>query len=312
MGLPLDPKLAVLYGKCVNAAYGMYKRDCSVLQPEPNPGDIPDPYELVAWVNMSDFIFDNKLPQFYGYIARNKNDRHDFILAIRGTEGLVEWIDDVFIHLVPFAQVPHAGRVAQGFDQIYSSLKVIRRPHTADGQMKAAAPGPAAAIAAPQPLQVMTGSFLEQIEQLADSLEPPAPAGAMALAPEAKPRRSFVVAGHSLGAALTTLFVIENKEKGMFDITTSCTFASPRVGNMQFAATFNLLPVNSWRIFNDQDVVPRVPLSIPVLADYTPVNDGFKVSSNGVTCFNPVCWHSMMTYLHLLDPTIPLDNSCRK
>jgi len=215
MGLPLDPKLAVLYGKCVNAAYGMYKRDCSVLQPEPNPGDIPDPYELVAWVNMSDFIFDNKLPQFYGYIARNKNDRHDFILAIRGTEGLVEWIDDVFIHLVPFAQVPHAGRVAQGFDQIYSSLKVIRRPHTADGQMKAAAPGPAAAIAAPQPLQVMTGSFLEQIEQLADSLEPPAPAGAMALAPEAKPRRSFVVAGHSLGAALTTLFVIENKEKGM-------------------------------------------------------------------------------------------------
>lgn len=36
---------------------------------------------------------------------------------------------------------------------------------------------------------------------------------------------------------------MENREKNKFDISTVCTFASPRVGNAEFVNQFNQLPL---------------------------------------------------------------------
>src|SRR5260370_7735396 len=104
----------------------MFKGDRTLLRPA--PGDIPEPYELVAWLNMSDFTFwGHEIPKFYGIIGRHREQKHNFVLAIRGTEGWVEWLDDAVVRLVPFRQVPHAGRVSRGFDKIYSTLKAATR-----------------------------------------------------------------------------------------------------------------------------------------------------------------------------------------
>ena len=54
---------------------------------------------------------------------------------------------------MPFKQVSSAGRVAFGFDNIYSTLKVVPVPHTA---LEGAAAEPE-----------LTGSFGDQLEQLA-------------------------------------------------------------------------------------------------------------------------------------------------
>jgi hypothetical protein len=308
MSRPLDKQEAILYGRFVNAAYAMFKRDRTLLRPA--PGDIPEPYELVAWLNMSDFTFwGHEIPKFYGIIGRHREQKHNFVLAIRGTEGWVEWLDDAVVRLVPFRQVPHAGRVSRGFDKIYSTLKVVKR-HV--GAEVAPAAKPSAAPAATPPPEVMVGSFAEQLEQLADTLEEPGVQEQMRMAKEKRPRRSFVVTGHSLGSALATLFVMENKEKNKFDISTVCTFASPRVGNAEFVRQFNELPLDSWRIVNRQDIVPKVPLHIPVLFDYEHVATPFGFSSAGVVKGNPGCWHAMSTYLHWLDPSIGVDTECTR
>lgn len=308
MGRPLDKLEAVLYGKFVNAAYAMFKRNQSVLHPEPATGDVPDPYEMIAWVIMSDFTFWGKeIPKFYGLIGRHQQQRRNFILAIRGTEGAVEWLDDATAFLVPFRQVPRAGKVERGFDKIYSTLKVVKR-HPGVKFAPAAKPGVApAAGSAPGP-EVMQGSFAEQLEQLADTLEEPT---VMSLTKERRPRRSFVVTGHSLGSALATLFVMENKEKNKFDITTVCTFASPHVGNTEFVNQFNQLPLASWRIANTQDLVPKVPLRLPFF-DFQHVATPYEFSSAGVVKWSPACWHSMSTYLHWLDPNIDVDPECKR
>jgi lipase (class 3) len=154
----------------------------------------------------------------------------------------------------------------------------------------------------------MTGAFADQLEQLADTLEGPE---VMSLAKERRPRRSFIVTGHSLGSALATLFVMENDRKKKFEISTICTFASPRVGNAEFVRRFNLLPLDSWRIVNTQDIVPKVPLHIPVLFGYEHVATESAFSSAGVVKWNPGCWHSMYSYLHWLDPSIGLDAKCK-
>jgi len=302
MGRPLDKPEAAFYGRFIDAAYALFKRDRLELRPEPGPNDIPAPYELVAWLNMSDFAFGDEVPKFYGFIARNQQDRHAYLLAIRGTEGWIEWLDDAMVHLVPFTQVPSAGRVYHGFDKIYSTLKVIKRHGVAAGALQAR---PAIE------LDFLPGSFAEQLEQLADGLEEPAVQQRMRVNLAERPRRSFIVTGHSLGAALCTLFVIENKEKKKFDISTSCTFASPRVGNMEFARLFNQLPITSWRIVNTQDVVPKIPLHVPMIFDYEHVDTLYDFSSAGMVKWNPVCWHSMTTYLHWLDGSIAVDADCK-
>ncbi|CAI7869395.1 unnamed protein product [Closterium sp. NIES-54] len=73
----------------------------------------------------------------------------------------------------------------------------------------------------------------------------------------------IMVTGHSLGGALSTLFTYDlaqsdiKKQHG-FNLSLY-NFGSPRVGNHAFAARFNQLVGDSWRIANDHDIVPRVP-----------------------------------------------------
>jgi lipase (class 3) len=301
MGRPLVSGEAVGYGEYVEGAYRMYLRNRAELQPEPQPGDIPNTHEFVAWIRMSDFSIDEVVPKFYGFVARDKATQRNFVLAIRGTEGAIEWFDDAACYLVPFAQLRHTGRVAHGFDRVYSTMKIVQHPDTAVELMKAG------------PLAELQGSFGDQLEALHKRLEEEARIKNAAVAVNAakgRPDRPYVVTGHSLGAALTTLFVMENEAKQKFDIAISCTFASPRVGNMEFVRAFNLLPITSWRIVNRWDLVPKLPIHIPVILDFEHVNTAYEFSSKGMVKANPVCWHAIETYLHLLDANQPVRTEC--
>ncbi|HTX16400.1 MAG TPA: lipase family protein [Candidatus Baltobacteraceae bacterium] len=298
MGQSLDKQKALLYGKFVLAAYTMFKnQNPDPLRPE--PAGIPDGWEVGAWIHMSDFVLNLEEPKFYGIVAHEIANEDSRIIAIRGTEGPVEWLDDGDALLVPFHQVPATGRVSQGFDRIYGTLKVVRRPLPRPG----VAPGGAAAAS-----ETFAGSFAEQLDQLAVIREKER--GFAASAEGARRKRPTIVTGHSLGAALTTLFVMENADKRKFDITTSCTFASPRVGNMDFARPFNKLPIVSWRIFNKHDLVTKIPPHIPIVLDYEHVNDAYEINSSGYAKNNLLCWHEMQTYLHGLDQTFPVCAEC--
>ena len=82
MGQPLDPQLALLYGKFVEAAYTMFgNQNPDPLRPEPD--GIPPGWELGAWIHMSDFILDVVEPKFYGIVAHEINNPDSRIIAIR-------------------------------------------------------------------------------------------------------------------------------------------------------------------------------------------------------------------------------------
>lgn len=79
---------------------------------------------------------------------------------------------------------------------------------------------------------------------------------------------NFVIAGHSLGGALTTLsaFDIATNSQGISDVYPNIyayTFASPRCGNIQFVDAYNNLDICSFRIFNTADIVPSLPPPAP-------------------------------------------------
>lgn len=305
MPQPLDPKLAFFYGQFVQAAYTMFRSPQGGNPLRPEPAGIPDGWELAAWIHMSDFLLTFKEPEFYGIVCRKIGDPDTRIVAIRGTEGAIEWIDDAAALPRPFRQVPETGRVAGGFDRIYTSMKVVKRKLQEDEKLMAK---PELKVAATQ--ETFEGSFAEQLDQLATTHEL-AHGKRMSLA-EKRPLRPMVVTGHSLGAALATLFVMENASKKKFDITTSCTFASPRVGTLEFARAFDQLPITSWRIVNTLDVVPKLPPHIPLALEYDHVDTEFKFSSADFSKNSLVCWHCMETYLHWLDQGSVLRNECSR
>jgi hypothetical protein len=253
---------------------------------------------------MSDFVLTFKELEFYGIVVHEIANPDSRIIAIRGTEGVIEWIDDAAAIPIPFRQVPSAGRVATGFDTIYSTLKVVKRTlpsERAEMARTGAALGP----------ETFAGSFAEQLEQLAITREAARGVAPSATLERGRRQRPTIVTGHSLGSALTTLFVMENASKHKFDISTLCTFASPRVGNKEFARLFDLLPIDSWRIVNTLDLVPKLPPHIPVLLDYDHVDTAYPFSSADFAKHSLVCWHAMETYLHWLDPNSAVGAECK-
>jgi triacylglycerol lipase len=72
-------------------------------------------------------------------------------------------------------------------------------------------------------------------------------------------KKPVVVTGHSLGAALATLYAYSVANRGGY-VPMVYTFGSPRVGNSRFAAAYNsLLRDETYRVVNDADIVPRLP-----------------------------------------------------
>jgi predicted lipase len=295
MSTPLNPGQAAFYGKFVAAAYDMYAADEKNLRPAPK--NIPAGWEFSAWIDMSDFLFQIEDPKFYGIVVHEIANPDNRIIAIRGTEGIIEWLDDAAsIVMVPFKQVPSAGRVAFGFDNIYSTLKVVPVPHTPQE----------GAAAEPE----FTGSFGDQLDQLALRREAERGVAHQFAAGRTRRDRPTIVTGHSLGSALATLFVLENSVKHKFDIQLISTLASPKVGNLEFKHIFAALPLSSWHIVNTRDVVPKLPPTIPLILDYEQVDVTYSFDSATFAKKNLGCYHSIDTYLHWLDNSVALSSDC--
>jgi triacylglycerol lipase len=71
--------------------------------------------------------------------------------------------------------------------------------------------------------------------------------------------KRLYVTGHSLGAALATLHALDAAVNTQFRSPTMYNFASPRVGNRQFAARYDRAIRSSIRIINSADIVPMLP-----------------------------------------------------
>ncbi len=67
------------------------------------------------------------------------------------------------------------------------------------------------------------------------------------------------IAGHSLGGAISTLACADILEHTQFKQPSHYTFASPRVGNLEFAKNFQERVPTSYRFLNTEDIVITEP-----------------------------------------------------
>lgn len=288
-GSPFDARAATLYGQLIVAAYSMYNANPHNRTPAPT-ADFPAGYELAAWIQMEDFLIGSLGPTFYGFIARSIANPSAFILALRGTSNGVEWWDDANAVIRKPFRVPNCGSVGSGFARIYDTLEVIE-----------CATGQAAAAAAARSLRSI-GTFSQQVAALVSRH---AAANARAIGMPAA--ATVEVTGHSLGAALATLYTLENATTDKVSSLALCTFASPLVGDSDFVAAFNGLGLTSWRVVNQPDVVPKLP---PEIFGFRHVDTQQLFNSSGKVKSSVGCWHAMATYLSLVNPTLQPGASC--
>lgn len=119
-----QPPNALGYGMFVNIAYEVYDASPDNLNPSVKDyPSLPDNYEVILNVQMTDFFLGQKVPKYYGFFAWNAT-RSELVLAIRGTQTWREWWDDFDDALVPFPYMTGAGNVANGFLKLYETLAV--------------------------------------------------------------------------------------------------------------------------------------------------------------------------------------------
>ncbi len=77
--------------------------------------------------------------------------------------------------------------------------------------------------------------------------------------------RHYFVAGHSLGAAFGTFALLDMAVNLKKNVKALYTFGSPRMGDNSFVERFNEeFGVRSFRVVNTSDIVPSIPLPIPL------------------------------------------------
>jgi V8-like Glu-specific endopeptidase len=291
-------KSASSFGAFIEAAYSAHDRQPNSLTPD--IFDMPDGWRNSAWITMKDFTpLGGQHDAFYGFIAVDKSGRGTAVLALRGTVGWLEWFDDFIVTMQPFrvaasslsngASESNYGSVSTGFAKIYGTLQVI----------DAGAPTAATATESarlPVPTIVQAKSFAEAV---ASVINRERRNGFEAAVPT-------IVTGHSLGAALATLYALQNTiEVNTFNATVY-TFGSPRVGDEAFVNAYNERVRNTYRFANIPDLVPETPFKI---LGYSHVDHECLLDSRGKGLSTPSCAHAMSTYRALLDDR-PITGAC--
>lgn len=276
----LDLTQAIQFAQLVNATYGTPPGDLTNKAGQALTAGGVD-YTVVTTIYANDLATDmnpaRALDEVSIGLICQEDKTGDVAIAIRGTEGWLEWIHDADFLQVPCPFLAGAGHTEDGFTDMYGSLQTGTAP----------------------------GS--PRVVDALGKLSFPQPIG------------SVTICGHSLGGALATLLALDVAANTTRTTPAVYTYGSPRTGDSLFAATFDQVVKNSWRVANRLDIVPALP---PPL-DYEHVLNPVELNPVRLVPFPPEvlvaytvsCEHSLASYLHLLSlqsggPALPLEAAC--
>jgi triacylglycerol lipase len=273
--MPFTNTTAVSYGLLVMHAMDIYRLKTCPPAPFIAPSAPPGGGAIVGYVMGIDTVLLGH-PQFtpgplaalghqvcYGTVVRRAPN--EVVVAIRGTDGFVEWIEDGEFPQIPYRPTPALPEAAlpatveQGFWGIYSSLWLTDASGAALGKLAVALP-------------TIVG-----------------------------PGETVVVAGHSLGAPLATYLTLDLVRGPMGRPVSGCYFASPHPGNAAFATFFDQT-VGDYVVYNYLlDIVPRVP---PIEIGYSSLPKLQVIQPDTAQAdirFSIGCNHHVICYLAMLD-----------
>ena len=225
------------------------------------PLRLPQGWEIAGRWTGWDPVFRGGSEEKYGLLLRATDGSGEYIVAFRGTASLDDVLDDGDVPKRAFT--PSAGTLSTSV-QVEAGFYGIYNDTGAG----------------------MTQSMRQQLQQLLAKDSP----------------SSVYVTGHSLGGALAHLFAFDLSFGPYASaFTRLTTFASPRVGDDGWRDTYDarIPSANSIRVYNQQDLVPKVP---PKDFGYHDVGSGFPVWFERRTLpdLYPLSRHALLNYIIVL------------
>ena len=275
---------AIFYAQLVNAAYAILPDDIVNAAGKTVPADAPT-HEVITTIYANDLATEmhpengnNRVS--IGLVLQAMNSG-DVVVAIRGTEGVHEWIHDAQFLPTRCPFNPGIGHTEDGFTTMYNSMRV----GTDDSALSVA-----------QALPKLP--FKRQVKSLTicgHSL------------------------GGALATLLALDVAINTVNPRDFNVPlTVYTYASPRTGDDSFVALYNHAVPNTFRIANRVDLVPKLPL--PPLYDHVlglfDLSSVTLVPPKFLVKPEIACQHILTSYLHLLSvqaggPLLDLQDQCK-
>lgn len=173
----------------------------------------------------------NKI-EVFGVIFRTKLAPYTYLFAFRGTSSKANVISDIRTRKVPFTAFNkkiHIGSNVLVHKGIFKNYSQRSKKYNTD-------------------------SMRDQLFSLIDKYQS-----------SAKPINKLLITGHSLGAALSTLFTLDIALARPEISTLNINFASPKVGNSDFVNFYQQqtpqqnLETRTLRVVNSFDIVPCTP-----------------------------------------------------
>ncbi|MCI5145797.1 MAG: lipase family protein [Candidatus Electrothrix sp. AR3] len=234
----------------------------------------PTGYDFIdSWTGVDSIFGKDKTVECYGVIFRSKTAPYTYIFAFRGTDSLLDVLDDLGVELKPFT--PHAGSkvtipetvaVESGFYDVYSE---------SDDK---------------------TDSMQNQLFKLIDTYQA-----------SDKPIKELYITGHSLGSALSELFTLDLALCRPELVASNYNYACPRVGNSEFVSFYDQqlsqqnAATRTLRFQNTYDEVPCVPFED---MGYQHLPDAFLIAFYEEGClekYNLLARHSSANYQAVLN-----------
>jgi len=199
---------------------------------------------------------ENDVP--FGYVASEAGTSNIYVI-FRGTRRFIEWFKDVNIQLVSFKDstnrnneiVEIKDKIAEGVVQENQGSIIIPNIDNNFGFVTAG----------------FRGIYVSLRHKLINVLNEKW---------QNSQNAKIFVTGHSLGGALATLAIPDILKNTPFknpENVSLYTFASPRCGDRQFAASFEALKVRHWRIANTEDFVTMLPFPTGNVIKPAPSNE---------------------------------------
>jgi len=273
--MPLTNEQAAAWGLLIADVMDAYRAgDPHALLRQPLPGSsLANDWVIQGYLVANDTVglLDPQDWSFYGVLAQRKGAQ-DYAVILRGTADLQEWLDNVKALPVDYP-APNAGRVEDGFFNIYQSMRYLAASQST----------------------ALTGK----------PDDTPTAAAGIKQAINGNP---VMVTGHSLGAALATYLALDlaGGADGQGPNRTTelglCLFASPRPGNAAFAAVVEANLAGRYVVYNYvRDVVPDVP---PSLLGYCALQQVTVLTPDTVQAAitaDLACNHHVLCYCAMLD-----------
>lgn len=265
----MNPNHALFFAHLVDIAYGVSAAVLPVGAAVPvQPIFGPSSYVVETAFYGSDLANDlnvlrgrNVVP--FGYVMRDQGN--NVVVAIRGTEGVYEWLHDFYFLYEPFSYVPSAGNTEDGFTTIYGSLRI------------------AAAVGAQSLLNYLVQSHIAN------------PFSTLTICGHSL--------GGALATLLALAYAVKTASDPTAPEPDVYTYASPHVGDVGFVTLYDHMVPTNFRIANRADIVPKLPLPpmyqhVAGLVDLNPTLPGPPPST--LINFNIPCEHILSSYMFLL------------